>query len=161
MPPTSSAFTAQIYGEVRRAVAVYLITVEHPDAADTIRLCTNTNQVTSRGDVFNPAPGVEVGLYEDREDRPPRAKITLENVTSRGLSLLRQVNTPPAVKIELVTLDEPDTVQADWTDAVITEAPYDAVVLEVELAADRIDGIGAPGLSFTPGLFPAMHAGVP
>lgn len=155
----SSAFTIDANSEIPEFVVVYLVTMTA--GATTVRLCSDASDFVSRTNTFTACgDAIDVALYEEREDVPPRAKITLHNVTPTVIETLRGLDprTDATVLIEIVTSDEPDTVQASWSDAIIRSVAHDSLSIECELTVEHLVGIQAPALSFTPNLFPAMHA---
>lgn len=161
----SSAFVSESNAQIAEFAVIYLVTVieVEPDGTETVklRLCTDAVDFESRGDTFTAcgdALGVE--MYEEREDVPPRGRLRLTNLTAAAIVTLRSLDPQheAQVLVELVTSDEPDTVQASWEGAAIRDVTYDSLTLECEVAADNVVGIGSPALSFTPALFPAMHA---
>ena len=155
----SAGFIADSHAEIPEFVVVYLVTITA--GATTLRLCTDASDFVSNGDTFTACgDALEVSMYEEREDVPPRGRIRLHNLTGAAIAALRSLDptTDATVLIELVTSDEPDTVQASWDGAAIRSIAYDSLMLDCEIAADNVIGVGTPALAFDPAHFPAMHA---
>lgn len=161
----SSAYTAASHAQFPGVTPIHLVTVTVGTTSPTIlRLCTNSVDFVSRGDTFTAAgDAMTVQLYEDREDRPPRARLAFENLTGEMMEAVRSLDPlePTTVLVELVTSEEPDVVQDSWDGAELRDITYTSLTIEGELTAENVVGIAAPAMSFDPVNFPALHAGVP
>lgn len=84
-----------------------MLTIYHP-MMETYRFVRNTENITSRGDVYTACP-FGLDILNDN-DQPPRATLTFPNVDrSIGIKLSELVG-PPQVTIEVISsahLDEP------------------------------------------------------
>lgn len=149
----------QLEAELSDDPIFYLVTIDHDDLATPIRLCTNYEALVSRGDTYQNYPHMELALPDDTEDQPPRQSIVLEDIDRVVVEALRTLPTtsPPSITIEVVLGSDLDTVQDSWTGQ-IREASYDYNAVEAEMRTDELLGVGAPALSYTPSLFPAMFA---
>lgn len=93
-------------------VIACLLTLDHPDFAAPIRVNDSGQDITSRGFPFVQFPFVYT-LPDDVDDRPPRLTLTVCNVDLAIGTAIREVSGEPiTVTMELVTADDPDTVQA-------------------------------------------------
>jgi hypothetical protein len=158
----SSAYASAIHSEFPGITPLQLVTITA--GATTLRLCTDMQDLVSRGNTFTACGDLLDGqLYDDREDRPPRARIVFQNLSGALLAALRSLDPRETtyVMVELVTAEEPDTVQASWSGAELREISYNSLTLEGEITADNVVGIAAPSASYGPNGFPALHAGVP
>lgn len=158
----SSAYESASNAQFPGITPIHLVTVTA--GATVLRLCTNAEDFVSRGDTFTAAgDAMTAQLYDDREDTPPRARLSFENLTGALLDAIRSLDptVETTVLIELVTAEEPDTVQDSWSDAELRDITYNSLTIEGELTAENVIGIAAPAMSFDPVNFPALHAGVP
>lgn len=155
----SAGFVSDSNAEIPEFVVVYLVEVVAD--ATTLRLCTDATDFVHDGDTFTACgDALEVAMYEEREDTPPRGRIRAHNLTGEMMAAIRSLDprVEATVTVKLVTSDEPDVVQASWTGAAIREVSYDSLMLDCEIAADNVVGVGTPAMSFDPAHFPAMHA---
>lgn len=158
----SAAYTTASNSELPTITIVYLVTVTA--GATVLRMCTDAVDFVSRGETYRATgTAMRAQLYDDREDRPPRARIRFENLTGFLLEGLRNLDPmeDTNVTIEMVTSDEPDTVQDAWIEAVLRDVTYNSMELEGEVSADNVLAVAAPAMSYDPANFPALHAGVP
>lgn len=90
---------------------VLLITVMHP-TGEVVRLVKNSEDVTSRGEVFK-ACWFDVSLIND-DGGIPSSELTLPNVDNReiGQRYFRQI-TSPEITLEVIALSQPDEVITD------------------------------------------------
>lgn len=146
------AMAAQETGEV----VVVLLTITHPDLAVPLRVGSDAVDTVSRGQVFTAYP-FELRLPDERDDRPPRAELRLDNV-HRDLGLaLRQISSPPSVTLEVVLASAPDQVELGPLALELTRAQWDALTVTGELGYD--DPLNEPwpagryGPAEYPGLF--------
>lgn len=158
----SSAYESASNAQFPGITPITLVTITA--GATVLRLCTDAVDFVSRGDTFTAAGDLmTASLYDDREDTPPRARISFENLTGALLAAVRSLDpmVEATVLIELVTAEEPDTVQDSWDGAALRDVSYNSLTIEADLTAENIVGIAAPAMSFDPVNFPALHAGVP
>jgi len=158
--PLSSSAIAKLQHEIVDVAFLWLVTISHPDLPTPLRMVRDYVPLTSRGNSFIAYPHMDIGFPHDEVDQPPRQSIVLEDVGQVFTPALRSLDTttPPVLLIELVMEGEPNTVQDSWT-AELRNAQGDGLSIEAELRTDQLLGVGAPSLSYTPSLFPALFGG--
>lgn len=150
-PAAVQAITAQETGEV----FLLLLTIDHPDLAQPIRVVRNGEDVTSRGNTYS-ACAFDVALPDERSDRPPRVQLVLDNVDRAITQALRPLTSPPTVTLEVVLASSPDTVEAGPYEFTVRNVVYDAHVVTAELAYEDVLNLRFPADRFTPNLFPGL-----
>lgn len=98
---------AQAWLQARESAdaALCLLTVYHP-MMETYRFVRNTEDITSRGDVYTACP-FDLDILNDN-DQPPRATLTFPNV-DRAIGIkLAQLVGPPQITIEVISSAVPN-----------------------------------------------------
>lgn len=107
MPALPSFAQAWLQARESADAGLCLLTVYHP-MMETYRFVRNTEDITSRGDVYTACP-FDLDILNDN-DQPPRATLTFQNV-DRAIGIqLAQLVGPPQVTIEVISsahLDDP------------------------------------------------------
>jgi hypothetical protein len=158
-----SAFNAEESGEL----AIFLLTIEHDDFDDPLRLSTDPTQLVtdvplvyktiSRGDDYFYLP-MSVVLPDEREGAPPRSQLRITNVTRALIEVMRSVTTPARAKLELVLGSDLDAVEVEspWLDVVAASNSAGEVFLDLSLNAMTAEAM--PVDSFDPAGFPGLHS---
>ena len=149
--PTRQAVFASQTGEAFLA----LITIDHAELAQAVRVTSDAVATTSRGDSFVAFP-FEVVLPEDNSERPPRARLKIDNVDRAILRQLRAISSPATVLIEMVRGDDPDTVEASFPDFKLRDVGYDVLAVEGSLDLEDFISEPFPAGVFSPGNFEAL-----
>jgi len=111
--------------------------------------------VVSRGNNYIFLP-MNISLPTEVEAQAPTCSITMHDVTRYIMPLIRQLNGPPSVKLELVLSSTPDTVEASFSEFYLTGITYNAESVSGNLSMIDYSREGFPQHSFTPFLFPGM-----
>ena len=165
--PFSNAFKAAVFAESTDEDAAVLVTIQHPDLAETIRAsstaldCVSLDPyllgVVSRGQTFL---YVEFGIVlpEDNDRTPPSIELQLGHITEETVALLRSTIVPAAVTIELVSTKRPDLVEAVFPDfdLVAADYDYDQRSASLSLGIDAMASEPYPADSFTPAMTPGL-----
>ncbi len=161
MPRTlTAAFRRASRAAHSAACPILLVSIDHPSLEGTpIRLSSDGEHTLSRGATFVRLP-FELTLPDDVEDRPPRARITVSNVSREIVRFVRDIppGEAPTVLLELVLAGDPDTVEEAWGPFRLTEPDYDALQVSAELAIDDRSQEPFGAERYTPDLFPALFA---
>lgn len=128
-----------------------LVTIDHPELAQPVRVSSDAVDTASRGDTFTAMP-FQIALPEDSDARPPRAKLKIDNVSRKIVETLRSISSAPTVLIELVRGADPDTVEASFPDFKLREGRYDVLTVEGDL--DLEDYLTEP---YPAGVFSPAH----
>jgi len=149
----SATARAAIYAPETDEAFLLLLTIEEASLSEPIRVCHNTENVTSRGDVY---AAVEFGieLPAERGDMIETVRIVLDNVDRQIVQAIRQAVGRPHVTLEVVVGSDPDTVEAGPFKFDLESAEYDALAVVGELAFDDVSQLRSPAHLVTPWNFP-------
>lgn len=111
--------------------------------------------VISRSNPFIFLP-MEITLPTENEAQAPQSSITLHDVTQYVTPLIRSIQTPPKILMELVLSTTPDTVEARFDGFYISSITYTADVVTLQLAMIDYEREPFPQHSFSPKFFPGM-----
>lgn len=151
----SETTRAALYAPQTEEVFLVLLTIHHADMEGPLRVCNNTVNVTSRGEVYIAYP-FELTLPDDEDNRPPRARLVIDNVDRQIVQTVRQLTSSPAVTIEIIRAAAPDVVEAQFQDFRFTNISYDSQVVEGDLTVEDFTAEPYPAASFSPSLFPGL-----
>lgn len=108
----SSAFLTTVHSQESGNVVSVLIEIRHPSLSEPIRLCDNTEDLTSNGNVYTGFP-FELTLFQE-DGQTPRASIRIQNVDRRIGDAVMGLTTRPKMDIAVVLADSPDDFEFDW-----------------------------------------------
>jgi hypothetical protein len=132
-----------------------LLTIEHSDLPQPLRLNDSGANVLSRGNTYLACPFQVVILDED-ESRPPQASVALDNIDRTLVAALLETLTPPTVTMEIVRDSDPNTVERSITDLQMKEVTFDALVIQGTLSLEDLFEEPAVDFCFTPSYFPGL-----
>lgn len=153
--PVTDAFRRAAFDPETGEVFLVLLTIDHPDIHPPIRVVNNTENIPSRGNEFIAFP-FDLQIPDSREDAPPRARLTIDNVSREIALAIRQVTTPPSVLMEIIRAADPDIVEASFPGFVLRDVRWDALQVSGELAVEDLAREPFPAGTFTPGQFPGL-----
>lgn len=153
--PITSAARAALYAPDTSDVFLVLLTIDHADMQSPIRVCNNTADITSRGDIYIAYP-FQLTLPDDEDNRPPRARLTIDNVDRQIVQAVRSLTSSPMVTIEIIRAAAPDVVEAQFQDFRFTNISYDSHMVEGDLTVEDFTAEPYPAASFSPSLFPGL-----
>ncbi len=141
---------AQETGEVW----LVLLTIGHASLAQPIRVVNNTENIVSRGAVFLAFP-FEIVLPGEDPDGITRASLRFDNVERTAIGVIRGLDSPPTVTLEVVLASNPSTVEIAFEGLTLRNVTYDALQIEGELYFESI--FTEPiTLTMTPSRFPGL-----
>ena len=157
--PVSAAFIAACNAPQTEDGFLLCVTIEHSELPAPIRLVTNAQNVVrtigAEQVTFLACP-LQAKLSDDTDDRPPQARLIVDNIDRRMVAAVRTITSPPTVKLEVVKISDPDTVEAEFSDFELKEVTYDALTIEGALTLEGLFQEPAVGWGFTPGYFPGL-----
>jgi hypothetical protein len=132
-----------------------LLTFEHADLAESVRLTSNPEVTTSHGSTFLPFP-FRLSRPDELEEGTGRGRIVVDNVDRRIMVALRSIETEPTVTIETVRVDDPDVDEHPMP--ALTVLDVDIGVFDVTLDIGYPDDDDAPASNrrFTPSRAPGL-----
>ncbi|MBN9304116.1 MAG: hypothetical protein BGO82_17220 [Devosia sp. 67-54] len=162
MSALSLTFRTAAHAERTGEVLVLLATVTHESLETPIRVSSDPTTrlgtdplrygTVSRGDTYEFYP-MSLVLPEDSEDTVPAMQWVLDNISRQLVPLLRSVQTPAKVTIELVLASAPDTVEASWPEFDLVAAQPNALTVELTLSTESDAAEPYPSGLFTPAGF--------
>lgn len=151
----SSDFREAAYLPQTGEAEIVLLTIDHEDLADPIRVCGNGEDVTSNGEVFT-ASHFEFLAPDENDNRPPQARLRIQNVDRAIIDEVRTLTTPPTITAQIVLASSPDTIEAQWPGLELKDVNYDAAWIESGLGFETLLEESAIGHHFQPVGFPGL-----
>ena len=151
----SSVFREAVNAPQTEKVFLVLLTIDHAQMSEPIRVVNNTQNVTSRDHEFIGFP-FEINLPDQRDDQLPEVTLTICNVDRQLVLAVRSISGPPSVTLEVILADAPDTVEISLEGAELRSTDYDALTISGKLTFEPILGEPIPGDLITPGNFPGV-----
>lgn len=132
-----------------------LVTFTDPVDGTKYRAVCNTEDVTSRGNVFT-ATYFNFALPPDDDEAPKGVQLEIDNVDLGLVSLLRKVTVPIACLIEVVLSLSPDTVEIALMDLVLREVEWNESTVSGSLISDDPLNLLYPAHIYEPRTFPSV-----
>jgi len=162
-------FREAAYAQETGRVIICLITIEHDDLAEPIRLSTDPTQrieehttvsdvvygTISREETFFFFP-VRIGLPDETDSGPGEMTLEIDNVHRTYVETIRSISSPPRVMVEMVLDNALDTVEAIWPEFLLTNISYNATVITGTLKLETLEREPFPAGTFTPSGFPGV-----
>lgn len=150
----SNTLKQAVFAQETDQVFLFLLTISHPDLASPIRVCDDQVNLTSRGNLFVAFP-FELELPED-SDAIPEGRLRIDNVDRQIVEAVRSISSAPTVLIEIVRVQDQDTVEVALPAFELREVTYDAVVVEGRLRPATYETEPYPARTFTPADWPGL-----
>lgn len=132
-----------------------LLTIDHPDLADPIRVVNNTENITSNAVEYIGFP-FEISLPESPENSPPRAELKISNVSREIGQAIRSVGSPPVVDIAVIRQQTPDVVEAFHGGMKLTGVTYNVQTVSGQLVREDFVSEPYPSITYSPAEFPGL-----
>lgn len=151
----SGAFVNAAMAQQTEEVMLLLLTIDHDDFSTPIRVVNNTEDVTSNGNSFVAYP-FEIDIPGDTADTPPRVRLRIDNVDRQIVQAVRDIASPPTMKLEVILASDPDTIEISFDNLKLKNVTYDVFAVEGELAWEDILNNPYPYHTFTPSSNPGL-----
>lgn len=162
-------FRQSAYAQETGRVLIALVTITHDALAEPIRISTDPTQrieeyttdtdvvygTISRGNTFLFLP-VRIKLPDETEAGPGDITLEIDNIHRQYVETIRSISSPPAVTVELVMDNTPDTVEAQWPEFLLADITYDSVTISGTLRMETLMREPFPCGTFTPSGFPGV-----
>ncbi len=155
--PLSAAVLQGLFAANTDLVPLVLVTLDHPDMVEPIRVVRNTAAITSRGETYE-AAWFRPELPLDSGEELAQVRLEVDNVDRTLVAELRGLDSPPTVTLEVVTSADPDTVELGPFAFELQDAEYDTLVVRGTLAYEDILNEGFPAGTYNPRDFPGLFA---
>lgn len=151
----SQAAAREAYRSETGEAWLTLLTIEHPTLAEPIRVTTNYENVTSRGNVFLSLP-FTITWPKQRGVDAYTATLRIDNVDRSLVRTLRSIEEPPSVTMEVVTASTPDTLEMRYTGFFLSNGQYNRTTVQGNLEIRSFASEPFPSITYTPGRFPGL-----
>lgn len=111
--------------------------------------------VVSRGENYLYLP-LEITLPDETDGRSSRASIVIYDVTQYLTPLIRSINGPPKIKLEIILSSTPNIPEVVFTDFYIYNITYNKDTVTADLSMINYDREPFPQHTFTPAYFPGL-----
>lgn len=152
---TSAELKAAVFAQETDEQFIVLLTLDHADLDAPIRVNSSGEDIISRGDTFVAYP-FSIVLPDDVEDRPPRAKLQIDNIDRVIVQTIRTITSAPTITIEIVRAADLDTVEASFADFRMQKVTYDVNTVQGELTLEEFITEPYPARVFSPADFPGL-----
>ncbi len=126
------------------------LSVDYPETAQDVYY-----GVTSRNQEFLFLP-MEISLPSEEEAQAPRCNLTMHDVTRQLIPIIRSINKPPKITMELVLSKSPDIVEASFTGFYINDITYNSNTVTANLSMIDYEREPFPMHAFTAVYFPGL-----
>lgn len=163
---SSSALRA-LYAEEAGDYPILLITISDPSLTTPVRVSSDPTQrveetdqdiiygTVSRGETYFFLP-FNIKLPTDEADSAPKASLSIDNVSRELIPVIRSLTNPPEVTLELVMASDPDTVEAEFPQFILSSISYDSLTISGDLTVDMLVSEPFPAGKFNPSQFPGL-----
>ena len=151
----STAARRAILAQETDEVFLILLTIDHADLDEPIRVCSDSRNLISRGEEYLAFP-FSVSLPGEHDDQLSRVQLTIDNVDRRIVEAVRTITSAPTVALEVVLASDPDTVEAGPFDFTLRDVAYDALTVQGELSYEDLLNEAYPEGTFSPADFPGI-----
>lgn len=136
-------------------VFLLLITFDHSSFSKPVRLVNNLEEIRSRGEIYQAFP-LELTLPPDDGDTLPTVQITCQNASLELIEMIRSVQGPMSVRIELVMASTPDWIEASIEDLRVSTVQYGQAVIQMTCTVDDLLNTSFPKERYLPSNFPGL-----
>ncbi len=134
---------------------VCLVTISHPDLDDDIRVCSNAQDITSRGNPYFAYP-FKLQMPTQSVDQPPKAQIQIDNITPEIINTIRSITSSPTITFEIVRIGNLNAVEVEMPDFILNGVMYDALTITGDISVEQYLTEPYPAGAYTPGRFPGL-----
>jgi hypothetical protein len=159
MSDYSEAFREAVNAQQTGEKIHILVTVEHPDLVETIRINNSVQNIVSRGQTFL-AHFLEATILDQDPERSPQAQLRVSNIKREMVAALRTTNIPSLITMEVVRGSDPDYVELSLTNLELRNVEYDEMLIQGDLIPKQLKARKAVDFYFTPNTAPSLFKAV-
>lgn len=151
-------FIAAVNAQETDEAFIVCVTIDHPDLPTPVYLNNSGQNISRIIGVFLACP-FQPTLADDSDDRPPVAKLVIDNIDRTLVAAIREAaagGVAPVVTLELVKASDPNLVEAAFTDFEMREITYNSLAIEATLSLESLFKEPACGYSFSPTHFAGL-----
>lgn len=149
------AVRRELYTEDGSEAVLYLITLEHEDWPDPIRLVDNNEDLVVNGETFIGWP-MSVRLPDELDDQDRSISIQVSAVKRDILQELRKLSSPPRAFLELILSGDPDTTRVGPFAMDLDDIGFDSMSISGDLIFADLVNDTYPKQTFTPQNSPGL-----
>ncbi len=153
--PLSALTRRAIFSQETGEVFVILLSIRHDDLTETIRVCSDSRNLESRGETYLACP-FRAALPSEHEGELARVRLMIDNVERRIVEAVRTISSAPSVTLEVVLASQPDVVEAGPFEFALRDVSYDELTVEGELSFENVLNEPYPEGIFSPADFPGI-----
>lgn len=150
----TNTFKQQAFLQDTDDVFLALLTITQADIT-TLRVVNNNEAVTSNGNSFTGFP-FTIELPDARESSPPRARLTIDNVSREIAQAVRNMTSVATMIIEIVRAADPDTIELTWGSLNLRNVKWNMKTVSGDLVPEGIEVEPFPLGQFSPANFPGL-----
>lgn len=152
---TSLTFREAVFSQETVEAFIVLIEIDHADLSAPIRVCSNSENITSNGNLYVALP-FRLSLPDDQADQFTRARLEIDNVDRSIVESLRLIDTAPTVSLSVVLASDPDTVEVTFPNLILRKANYDVMTVSGNVSLTTFMEEPFPGDTFLPSTVPGV-----
>lgn len=148
-------FRAALYAQQTDVIPVLLAVLRSTAIEDgVLRLCDYRENITSNGQVYSAFP-CDMILASDVEGRVTGGQVRLFDFSGEIKKWLRNVTDQPLIDLSVVTVQQPDSVQARTPQLAFLSGTMPAgLIITIDLSLPGSGRIMFPHQQFTPNTYP-------
>lgn len=150
-PTAAAAYTAEETDEI----PLVLVTIEHDDLSQPIRVVNNIEDIESQGFTFIGCP-FELEEPGDDPNGPTDARLKIDNVSRQIVAAVRLISSPPTVTIQSILASDPDNPEYSISGLTLRDAMWDASYVQGALRFEDLT-LEPVAEAITPGRFPGLY----
>jgi hypothetical protein len=151
----SSNFVEAVVSQNTDEVFLFLLTLDHEDLEEPIRVVNNVENITSNGNVYTAFP-FELILPQDDGDTLPQVIISLSNVDLSLVDEIRSLTGALTVTLEIVLASSPNTIEMSIDGMQTISIQYDAQKIEATCQVEDTLNLVFPNDAYLPFNFPGL-----
>ena len=145
----------QLYNQESNDPFLTLLTLDHPTFVEPVRFVNNTENVISRGEVYNTFP-FTITLPLDDGETARQITLDFDNIGLELIDKVRTVTDSINVKIEMVLYSIPDDIQFEVSELKISNISYTATKITATLFLDNFLSTEMTSEKYGPTNFPGL-----
>lgn len=160
----SNAAKQAIFAQQTDEVFILLVTIEHENFTDPIRVASDPKQVlpdagvrgvVSRGEEYVYLP-FTINLPMQDDTGVARASISIDNISREIVAAVRKATSALSITIEVVLASDVETLEMSIPDFRLERVTYDALTVSGDISVEYYDLEPFPARRFTPSDFPGV-----
>lgn len=160
----SETFKAAVNAQQTEEVFIILLTIDHPDFTDPIRLANDPFQdlpvagvpgVESRGEEYVYLP-FTISLPSQDDTGIGKASLSIDNISRELLAAVKTTTSDVSLIIEVVLSSDVDNVEISSPNFKLERIKYDALTITADVSLDYFELEPYPSGRFTPSDWPGI-----